>query len=1211
MIRRLFSFGNSFALSAVFLLACQTSAQETTGTASLVKVPGVWEQQAGGRFNELDGFVWYRCYVKVPEQWTAKKRSLWGDSVTITVEHVANAFELFVNGKRIGQSGSMPPNFEAAPDEVNRFKVPFGLLEQGQYNVIAFRVYNHEGNGGFKGKAPVIAGYYRECVLKGDWEFSPGSDLDSKQSALADKPKHAAFDTFNEATSALARPAELTRGKRFTPEESLSKMKTMDGLVVETMLSEPIVGQPLSMSFDERGRLWVVQYRQYPYPAGLKMVSRDKYYRAVYDKIPQPPPHGPRGADRVTIHEDTDGDGTLDKHKTFVDGLNIATSVARGRGGVWMLNPPYLLFYPDADNDDVPDGDPVVHLQGFGLEDTHSVVNNLHWGPDGWLYGAQGSTVSSHVTVIANQERSDSDVAELVKSFEQTQDSSKVSTTSATGGVKSATYCEGPAIWRYHPETGRYELFAEGGGNAFCIEFDSDGRMYSGHNGSDTRGFHYMQGGYYVKGTEGKYGAVSNLYAFGLVPAMKADTRIPRFSHALVKYEASALKQYFGGKFLSVDPLHRNVVLSDVIAHGSTFDTKDSGLPIESDDITFRPIDIQVGPDGAVYVADMCEEFIAHGQHFQGQIDPDSGRVYRLRSERRQDYRPPNLNELTSDQLVDTLAHSDKWFRQTALRLIADRQDKSIVPRLHKIVSEQSGDEARDAFWALNLLGELDDTLAINALNHKNWAVRSWTVRLLGDRRKVSPPIAAGLAELAKNEVNGEVRAQLACTARRLPVDTAIPMLNSLLTHAADADDPFIPMLLWWAVETQTTSNRDAVIALFEDETFWHSRLVAEGITQKMSRRLATSGTRADLLACARLFNLAPDKAASSRLMDGFEKSFKGRSLTGIPRELATSLSKAGGGSLSLRVRQNDAGAIDEALKQLASTDVKLETRIELAQTFGEVDQSRAVPVLLSLLDDHAEAYASLREAALGSLQNYSLPSIATEVLSRYDKLSTTEQNVAQTLLTSRKAWCMSFLNAVNDGLIPKDSVAMDTVRRIMIHSDTEISELVAKHWKSVEGASSEQMQKQLQRSLQALDSGDGNPYRGHELYEKSCAKCHLLFGKGGRIGPDLTSLKRDDTANLLLSIVNPSAEVREGFEQYMVLTDEGRTASGFLFDQDTNVVVLRGQDGQNITIQRDSIEEMIRQGKSLMPEGLLDELTEQQIRDLMSYLRQSQPISK
>jgi hypothetical protein len=169
------------------------------------------------------------------------------------------------------------------------------------------------------------------------------------------------------------------------PAESARAFSVPDDLDIELVLSEPLIAQPLHLTFDERGRLWVVQYRQYPAPAGLKQVSHDKFWRSVYDQVPPPPPNHFPGMDRVSIHEDTDGDGQFDAHKVFVDGLNIATSVALGRGGVWVLNPPYLLFYPDRNHDDVPDGDPEVHLSGFGLEDTHSVANSLRWGPDGWL----------------------------------------------------------------------------------------------------------------------------------------------------------------------------------------------------------------------------------------------------------------------------------------------------------------------------------------------------------------------------------------------------------------------------------------------------------------------------------------------------------------------------------------------------------------------------------------------------------------------------------------------------------------------------------------------------------------------------------------------------------------------------------------------------------------------------------------------------------
>ena len=228
-----------------------------------------------------------------------------------------------------------------------------------------------------------------------------------------------------------------------SPAEALKKLKLADGLAMQVVAHEPAVAQPLNMYFDERGRLWVTQYLQYPFPAGLKIVEYDKYLRAVYDKVPPPPPNHFRGKDKITIHEDTDGDGVFDKHKTFLDGLNMARSVITGRGGAWVLMPPYLLFYPDKNGDDIPDGDPEVHLAGFGFEDTHSVANGIAWGPDGWVYGAQGSTVSCRVTRPG------------------------IDPPGAPG-----QYFEGCMVWRYHPDTREFEIFAEGGGNVFGLEFD-------------------------------------------------------------------------------------------------------------------------------------------------------------------------------------------------------------------------------------------------------------------------------------------------------------------------------------------------------------------------------------------------------------------------------------------------------------------------------------------------------------------------------------------------------------------------------------------------------------------------------------------------------------------------------------------------------------------------------------------------------------------
>ena len=181
--------------------------------------------------------------------------------------------------------------------------------------------------------------------------------------------------------------AGLAPAQTLSPEEAVRRMKVADGFEVKIVAAEPMVRQPVSISFDDRGRVWVVQYLQYPTPAGLKPVKVDQYLRTVYDRVPEPPPKGPKGADRITILSDFDTDGRAHKSKDFVTGLNLCSGMCVGHGGVYVLQVPYLLFYPDRDGDDVPDGDPQVLLSGFGMEDAHAVANSLTWGPDGWLCG--------------------------------------------------------------------------------------------------------------------------------------------------------------------------------------------------------------------------------------------------------------------------------------------------------------------------------------------------------------------------------------------------------------------------------------------------------------------------------------------------------------------------------------------------------------------------------------------------------------------------------------------------------------------------------------------------------------------------------------------------------------------------------------------------------------------------------------------------------
>lgn len=958
------------------------------------------------------------------------------------------------------------------------------------------------------------------------------------------------------------------------PAEALAALKTPDNLVVEQVLTEPDVRQPLFIDFDERGRLWVVQYLQYPFPAGLKILSEDKFLRATYDKVPPPPPNHFRGADKITIHEDSDGDGKFDKQKTFLEGMNIVTSFARGRGGVWVLNPPYLLFYPDRDGDDVPDGDPEVHLQGFGLEDTHSCASNLHWGPDGWLYACQGSTVSGDVL--------------------------------RPGIDKKPVHSMGQLIWRYHPEQRKYEIFAEGGGNAFGLEIDSAGRVYSGYNGGDTRGFHYVQGGYFLKGFS-KHGPLSNPYAFGYFPAMK-NAKVPRFTHDFIIYEGAALPAEYQGRLFAVAPLQSHVVMSKLEPDGSTFKTEDVGHGITSSDDWFRPVQITVGPDGAIYVCDMYEAQIAHLRHHEGKIDTSTGRIYRLRAKDARPLAPFDLAKLSNSELLAQLKHPNKWFRQTAQRLIADRKDASLAAELRKSLEGDSGQFALESLWALNGSGRFDDSVAMIGLSHPNPLVRQWTARLLGDAGAVSTELASRLSQLAHAEPEVGVRSQLACSARRLPAAQALPIVRGLLARSEDVDDVHLPLLLWWAIESKTAGDRDAVLSLFSEAEVWQFAVVKKHLLHRLMRRYAAAGTRKDLVTCATLLNLAPGDEQRKALMNGFEEAFHGRPLAGLPDELVQAMSKFGGQSLTLSLRQGKPEAVAEALAVIADAKADAGRRAQFIQIFGEVRQPRSVPVLLELV--HNTSDDGLRVAALAALEKYDAPEIAQEVLSGYPQWTDDVRSVAQTLLASRKGWTLALLEAIEAGKIDAATIPRDVARKFSVHRDSRIAALVQKQFGNIDGATTEQMREQIDRLSGTIRDGSGTPYAGKKLFTANCAKCHTLFGQGGQIGPDLTSYKRDDVANMLANIVNPSAEVREGFETYQVLTDDGRVVSGFLVDRDNQVIVLRGADGQTVSLAQNEIEDMAAQRKSLMPEGLLDKFGAQEVRDLFAYLRSTQPLN-
>jgi putative heme-binding domain-containing protein len=374
-------------------------------------------------------------------------------------------------------------------------------------------------------------------------------------------------------------------------------------------------------------------------------------------------------------------------------------------------------------------------------------------------------------------------------------------------------------------------------------------------------------------------------------------------------------------------------------------------------------------------------------------------------------------------------------------------------------------------------------------------------------------------------------------------------------------------------------------------------------------RRFAAEGRRQDLLVCARLLRQAPAPKHTARLLNGFEEAFRGRVLAGLPDELVAALAKAGGGSLILRLRQGETAAVAEALAAIANTKARMDDRLLYTRALGELHVSNALPALLSLATN--DTSPAMRRAALTALGAFGNAAVAARIVEALPRFSEEIRPAAFGLLTSRASSCLLLLRALQADKISLASVPAEIAERLRTHPDPSVRELAKTLFGKPGAGTPTELTRRIGAVESALRSGPGNPYAGEPLFLQRCAACHKLFFKGGHVGPDLTAYQRDNLGTLLLSILNPNAEIREGYTAVEVETKDGRSLTGFVADRDANALVLRTLDGENTTLRPTEIDSLQPTGRSLMPEGLLDGLSDQQLRDFFAYLRSSQPMSK
>ena len=556
--------------------------------------------------------------------------------------------------------------------------------------------------------------------------------------------------------------------KPFTPLEAAKTMQVPKGFNVTLFAGEPDIKQPIAFCIDDRGRLWVAEANNYPDKKGGKK-------------------------DRIIILEDTDGDGRHDKRIVFYDKLEYVSGIEVGFGGVWVMSIPNFYFIPDADYNGVPDGEPVVLLDGFGTHaNSHTIANGFAWGPDGWLYGTHGIT---NWSLPGNP----GTPKEKRRRFE--------------GGV-----------WRYHPVRHVWEPFAIGTTNPWGVDWNEYGHAFV-CNCVNPHLFHIIQGAHYEPARNRPTGrfayeripTIADHLHFTNTKTIRAGIGTPEEDAAGGGHAHSGTMIYLGDNWpakyrgdVFMNNIHGRRINHDRLARkGSGYAASHAPDVMRARDPWFVGVTLAYGPDGGVYVSDFSDTGECH--HTRN-TQKHTGRIHKITFGKPKPWKG-DIGKLNILELVKLQSHPNEWFARHARRVLHERQaNTSVLAKTLK--SSRSVPLRLRALWALRVTGNLDEKKLEGLLQDSSEHLRAWAIQLLCENRKPSEAARAEFARMAHEDKSPLVRLYLASAMQRLLLKQRVPVLAHLLAHTEDKDDQNLPLMYWYATEPVVAADRVAAVKL-------------------------------------------------------------------------------------------------------------------------------------------------------------------------------------------------------------------------------------------------------------------------------------------------------------------------------------------------------------------------------------------------------------
>jgi len=948
-----------------------------------------------------------------------------------------------------------------------------------------------------------------------------------------------------------------------SPREAAAAMTVPAGFAVELIAGEPDLHQPIALTIDAKGRLWVVEAHTYPERA----------------------PDGD-GKDEVIVLEDRDGDGAFESRTVFARGLNLVSGLEVGFGGVWIGAAPHLLFIPDRNDDLVPDGEPEVLLDGWGYQDTHETLNAFNWGPDGWLYGCHGVFTHSRVGRPG------------------TPDESRVPINAG--------------IWRFHPERHEFEVFAWGTSNPWGVDFDDNGQAFATACVIPHL-FHLTQGGRYNR----QAGNHFNPHVFADIVTV-ADHRhylgnTPhggnlRSNQAGGGHAHCGAMIYLGDAFpdeyrgtLFMNNIHGNRVNNDRLERsGSGFIGRHVDDFLLANDTWFRGINLRTGPDGAVYLIDWYDEQACHDKTPET-WDRTNGRLYRVA------YGEPrrvavDLSALTGAELVRLQLHDNDWFVRRARMILQERGPDAAIHALLVEAFDATDEPTKQlrTIWALHATGGLDTARTLALLDSPHEYVRAWAIQLELETRPAGKELLEKLVALAGNDPSPVVRLYVASALQRLPLAQRWDIAAALASHAEDASDPNIPYLLWYGVEPLVPADPSRALALGRA-----SRI--ELLTRFIARRAAVEAEHHDELVAAILAEteherrswMVAEMAVALRDERGVAVPAGWTAL--FPELVEDPDADVQELALELAVAFGDPAAFDRLRRVLADPDAPRAKRQRALDALVRGQDAASVGILQAVLVEPA-----LRSQALRALASFDDTATPRSILAGYPGYDEGERRDALNTLSSRAPYARELLAAVGRGDIPSGDLGAFVLRQLRSLEDAEVDALVEESWGLVRapGQDHTEATARLTALLTAERLERTDLPEGRDVFARTCAQCHVLFDVGGSVGPDLTGSNRSDLEYLLGNLIDPNELIGKDYRATNVWMQDGRLVTGIEKKRTESTITLQTENDL-VTVALADVEEIQESPLSTMPEGLLDPLSEDEVADLVAYLRSTTQVPR